>query len=65
VDVVPMDDINVPAHETHLESQHGWIVAIIQLDEMSGVTICDPHKALSKEHVTILVNGPISCKTFT
>jgi hypothetical protein len=57
-----MDNINILAHESHLESQNGWVIAIVGQDEMDCITICNPHKALPKQHVTVFVNSLVAGK---
>jgi hypothetical protein len=57
-----MDNINIPAHESCLESQNGWVIAVVEQDEMDCKAICNPHKELPKLHVTVFVNSPVAGK---
>ncbi len=62
VRVITMDNINVTSHESHLESQNDRIIAVLGQDETDCIPICNPHKALPKQHVTVLVNSPVAGK---
>jgi hypothetical protein len=55
-----MNNINVPAHETHLEPQHCWAVSIVRQNESDDIAVSDPHKALPKKHVTVFVHAPVA-----
>jgi hypothetical protein len=57
-----MDNINVPSHESHLGSRNGRDIAVVGQDEMDCIAICNPHKALPKQHVTVFVNSPVTGK---
>jgi hypothetical protein len=63
VGVITMDNINVPAHESHLESQNGQVIAVVVgQDETDCIAICNPHKALPKQHVMVFVDSPVAGK---
>ncbi len=63
--IVSMDNVDISAHQTHLQAEDGWVGTVIEKDEFNCITISGPHKTLAKEHVAALVHGPIPRETFT
>jgi hypothetical protein len=57
-----MNNIYVPAHETHLETQNCWVISIIRQNESDCIAVSDPHGALPEKHVMALVNTPVTGK---
>jgi hypothetical protein len=63
--IVSMDNVDIPAHQTHLQAEDGWVGTVIGKDKFNCIAISCPHKTLAKEHVAALVHGPIPRETFT
>ena len=59
-----MDDVAVPAHETHLEPQDGRVTTLAGKDEFDGVSVRHPHKPLAVDVLTYFVNGAVSGEAF-
>ena len=64
VDVVLMDDVHVPTHQAHLKSKDRWIIVIVREDEPDSIAVGDPDKTRAEQHMTILVDGPVTSKAF-
>jgi hypothetical protein len=63
--VILIDNVNVPAHQWHLQLKNSCIVSIIREDETNSITICNPNKSNAKQHMLIFVDRPVTGKTFT
>ena len=59
-----MDDVAVPAHETHLEPQDGRVTTLVGKDEFDGVAVCHPHKLLAEDVLAYFVNGVVAGEAF-
>jgi hypothetical protein len=55
-----MDDVDIPAHQTHLQAKDGVVGNVLGKNEMDCITVGNPHKAFTKKHVAALVNCPIT-----
>jgi hypothetical protein len=55
-----MDYVNILAHQTHLQAKDGVVGTLIGKNEMDCVTVDNPHKALTKKHMAVLVHCPIT-----
>ena len=62
--ILPMNDIHVPAHESHLQTKEGWVITVVRKDEPDGIAIGDPSETHTPEKVSARVNCPIASKTF-
>ena len=62
--IILMYNINVPAHELHLQPQDSWVVFVVQENESNSVATRGPNKLSAKEHVSIIVDCPNPCKNF-
>jgi hypothetical protein len=60
VDIMPMHYIHVPAHMPHLKRQNSWIGTFIREDKSNSIAIRYPYESCAKEHVPVLVDGPIA-----
>jgi hypothetical protein len=60
-----MDYVDISAHQTHLQAKDGMVGTIIGKNEMDRVTVGNPHKALTKKHMAVLVHCPISRESLT
>jgi hypothetical protein len=60
-----VDNVNIPAHQAHLQMQDSRVAALIGQNELDGVTISHPHEALSKDVLTTLVDGIITRESLT
>jgi hypothetical protein len=63
--VILMDNINVPAHQSHLQPKDSWVVSIEWENETNSITIRNPNKMNAEEHMPIFVDCPVTSKTFT
>ena len=59
-----MDDVAVPAHETHLEPQDGRVTTLVGKDEFDGVAVRHPYKPLAKDVLAYFVNGVVAGEAF-
>ena len=60
-----MDDVAVPAHETHLEPQDGRVTTLVGKDEFYGVAVRHPHKPLAEDVLAYFVYGIVASETLT
>jgi hypothetical protein len=60
-----MDDIDIPAHQAHLEAENRWVGTIIRKDELNRIAVGCPHESLSKEHMTTFVYCPVTSEALT
>jgi hypothetical protein len=60
LDIIPVHYIHGPAHKPHLKTQNSRIGTFVREDESNGVAIRYPCKSCAKEHVLVLVYGPIA-----
>ena len=60
-----VDDVAVPAHETHLEPQDGRVATLVRQDELDSVAVRHPHKLLTKDKWAYFVNGIVTSKALT
>jgi hypothetical protein len=63
--IILMDDVNIPAHQMHLQAEDGGVGTVVGKNEFNHITVSNPHKAWAKEHVEALVNCPITGEYFT
>jgi hypothetical protein len=59
-----MNDVNIPAHEAHLQEKNSRVVALVQLQKFNSGTVRDPDKLLPKDVVLHLVDGIIPDEAF-
>ncbi len=59
-----MNDVNVPAHQLHLQPKDSWVVSVIREDETNSVAIHNPNKMNAKEHMPIFVDRPVTGETY-
>jgi hypothetical protein len=59
-----VNDVDIPAHQAHLQTQESRVAAIIRENEFDGVTVCNPNKALSEDAMPDFVDTVVACKTF-
>jgi hypothetical protein len=62
--IIPVLNIHVPGHKSHLEPKDGGIVPVIREDKIDGVPIGYPSELLPKAHMTTFINAPIARKSF-
>jgi hypothetical protein len=60
-----VNDVNVPTHKAHLQTKNSRVAALLGQQELDGVTICNPDKALTKDVVSDLIDTVIASKSFT
>ncbi len=60
ITIVPMDYVNIAAHQMHLQAKDGMVGTVIGKNEADPVTVGNPHKALTKKHMAALVHCPIT-----
>jgi hypothetical protein len=58
--IVPMDYVDIPAHQTHLQAKDGMVGTVVGKDETDCLIVGNPHKALTKKHVAPLVHCRIT-----
>ncbi len=58
-----MDDIYIPAHQTHLKAENSRIGTIRRKDEFDPIAVSCPYKLLPKEHMATLVDQSVTGKT--
>jgi hypothetical protein len=54
--VIPVDDVNVPSHQAHLQAEDGVILPVVLMDVLYCVAVGDPNKLLTKEVVEAFVH---------
>jgi hypothetical protein len=59
-----MDYVDIPAHQMHLQAKDGMVGTFVGKDESYHITVSNPHKALTKEHMAALVHSPITREPF-
>ena len=59
-----MDNADILAHQTHLQTKNGMVGSIVGKDESYCTTVSKPHKLLTKEHMAALVYSPITREPF-
>ena len=57
-----VDDIDIPAHQAHLQTKNCRIAAVVRKDELDCITVRNPNKALPEDIMPDLVNPIIACK---
>jgi hypothetical protein len=55
-----MDSVDIPAHQMHLQAKDGVVGTLIGKNETDRITVGNPHKALTKKHMTACVHCPIT-----
>jgi hypothetical protein len=50
-----MNDVNIPAHQSHLQPKDSRVVSVIQENETNSVAIRNPNKTNAEEHMLIFV----------
>jgi hypothetical protein len=60
-----MLNVHIPAHKPHLQAEDGGVPPVVREDELDRITICNPSESLTKAHVAIFVNGPITGKSLS
>jgi hypothetical protein len=63
--IVPVLDIHIPAHKSHLEVKDCRIAAVVGEDKLESVTVGDPTESLAKAHVAAFINGLVPGECFT
>jgi hypothetical protein len=58
-----VDNVNVPTHQAHLQTQNSRVAAFVQQDELDSATVSHPNEALAEDILAALVNGIISRKS--
>jgi hypothetical protein len=58
-----VNNINVPAHEAHLQAKDGLIGTILRQDKLDCVAI-HPNELSAVAHVTDFIHCPIPAETF-
>jgi hypothetical protein len=59
-----MNNIDIPAHQSHLQSKDSRVRTVVGHDKFNGITIRNPYKPLSKEILPTLVDGEVACESF-
>jgi hypothetical protein len=62
--VISMNDVNVPAHPSHLQPKDSWVVSVVREDETNSIAVRNPNKMNAKEHMPIFVDRPVAGKTY-
>ena len=57
--VRPVDYINIPAHQAHLQAYNSRVAAFIRQNELDCIAVSDPNKALAEDILATLVDCPI------
>ncbi len=60
--VVMVNHINIPAHQPHLKAKDRGIIAIVREDGADSITVGDPDKSGSEEHMAVFVDRPVASK---
>jgi hypothetical protein len=55
--IVPVLDIHIPAHKSHLEAKDSGIAAVVGGDKLESVTVSDLSESLAKTHVAAFIDG--------
>jgi hypothetical protein len=54
-----MDNVDIPAHKTHLQAEDGLIGAIVQKDKLDCITVSHLNKSTPVAHMAYLVHSPV------
>ena len=63
--IIPVLDIHIPAHKSHLEAKDCGIAAVVGEDKLESVTVGDPSEYLAKAHVAAFIDGVVPRECFT
>jgi hypothetical protein len=59
-----MDNVDIPAHQMHLQAKVGMVGTGLGKDESYCMTVNNLHEALTKEHMEAFVHSPITREPF-
>jgi hypothetical protein len=62
--IVPVLDIHIPAHKSHLEAKDCGITAVVGEDKLESVTVGYPSELLAKAHVAEFIDGIVPGECF-
>jgi hypothetical protein len=62
--IVPVLDIHIPAHKSHLEAKDCGFAAIVGEDKLESITVGDPSESLAKAHVAAFIDGVVPGECF-
>jgi hypothetical protein len=60
-----VNDVNIPAHQAHLQTQDSRVATIIRKNEFDGIAVRNPNKLLPEDIMPDFVDTIITYKAFT
>jgi hypothetical protein len=58
-----VNDVDIPAHQAHLQTQDSRVAALLRENEFDGVTVHNPNKTLRKDVMSDFVDTVVACET--